>query len=406
MPKIKSLQKHLGRTLHLIYKQERASRAELALNTGYSTFLISKVTERLLKDNFIQETGPGESSGGRPPTLLSINPNIARLVGIHLGTINLRVVVTNMVGSVLTHRIERSYVDQGPDQALNHLVKVVLGALNEAKLNRHSLSGIGMGISGFLDRKRGVTLSWPKVPSWTNVPVKDFIQQHLGTLVELDDTPRTMALAEKSYGKAQTSDEFVYLTLGAGIGAALFLHGKLYAGKGGFAGEFGHITIDEHGELCSCGNRGCVETLVSASAVIRQAEEALASKLSPQLYLITQENGGSITLEAVARAAEANDRFCLGLLLETGVQVGTGIVSLVNLLNPELIVLGGGLPKAVGKWLLPSINRVVQERAMQGPASQVSIVLSDLSEVDWARGAALLVSENALKNELVRVYGS
>lgn len=404
MPKIKSVPKHLLRVLHLIYREEKISRTELAAGTGYSNFLISKLTERLIQDHFIREDGVGGSSGGRPPALLSINPDIGSLVGIHLGTINLRVVVTDMRGNILGYRVEESLVDQGPGSALDHLLGIVLDLLKDASISRHKLSGIGMGISGFLDRERGITLSWPKVPSWANVPVRSFLQENLGTLVEVDDTPRTMALAEKQYGKAQHTDEFVYLTLGAGIGAALFLHGKLYAGKGGFAGEFGHTTIDERGALCSCGNRGCVEALVSASTIIRQAEEALATKLSPQLHLITQQNSGRVTLEAIAKAAEANDRFCLGLLLQTGVQVGTGIVSLINLLNPELIVLGGGLPKAAGKWLLPSINRVVEERAMQGPASQVSVVLSDLSDVDWARGAALLVSESALRKALLKAY--
>jgi len=406
MPKINSVQTHLLRVLSLIYRHERISRTKLAANTGYSSFLISKLTERLLKDDFIHEMGAGESSGGRPPTLLSINPGIGHLVGVHMGTINLRLAVTDMCGRVLAYKIEKSLVDKGPDDALNHLLEAIFDLLKEAKISRHKLSGVGMGISGLLDRARGITLSWPKVSSWANVPVRSFLEDNLGTFVEVDDTPRTMALAEKRYGTARNSEEFVYLTFGAGIGAALFLHGKLYAGQGGFAGEFGHTTIDEHGPLCSCGNRGCVEALVSASIIIRQAEEGLAMDLSPQLRLITQQNGGRVTLEGIARAAEANDRFCLGLLLETGVRVGIGIVSLVNLLNPELIVLGGGLPKAAGKWLLPSINRVVQERAMQGPASQVSIVLSDLTEVDWARGAALLASESALRRALVKAYGS
>lgn len=405
MPKINSTQRHLSRVLSLINKHERISRTELTAVTGYSAFLTSKLTERLLKNGLVREVGAGESSGGRPPTLLSINPNIARLVGVHMGTINLRLVLTDMCGQVLAYKIERSLVDKGPDIALNHMLEVTLDLLRNAKISRDEVSGIGMGISGFLDRERGITLSWPKVPSWSNVAVRSFLQDNLRTVAELDDTPRTMALAEKRYGKAKKSDEFVYLTLGAGIGAALFLHGKLYAGRGGFAGEFGHTTIDEQGPLCSCGNRGCVETLVSASTLIRQAEEAIATERSPQLQLFTQQNGSRVTIEAIARAAEVNDRFCLGLLLETGVRIGTGIVNLVNLLNPELIVLGGGLAKAAGRWLLPPINRMVQERAMQGPASQVSIALSDLTEVDWARGAALLVSEDALAQVLLKVHG-
>ena len=243
-----------------------------------------------------------------------------------MGTINLRVVITDMCGTVLASKVGESLVGRGPDFALDHLLEVVVDLLHEARKSQHELMGIGMGISGVQDRESGITLSWPKVPSWSNVPVRSFLQGNLGTNVVIDDTPRTMALAEKIYGKAQKNEEFLYLTLGAGIGAALFLRGKLYTGKGGFAGEIGHTVVNERGPLCSCGNRGCLEAFISAATIIREAEEALARNLSPNLDLIIQENGGSVTLEAIAKAAQDNDRFCLGLLSETATHIGIGIV--------------------------------------------------------------------------------
>src|SRR5581483_6713183 len=400
MPKIRFLRSHLLRLLTLIYTHGRVSRGQLADYTGYSTFLVSKLAERLLKEELIVEVGAGVSSGGRPPTLLAINPDIGRLVGIHTGTTNLRAVRTNLGGDALRHRIDAGEVDHAPEVARQHMISVIQDLLRQARVKPERLSGIGIGIAGVLDRQKGITLSWPKVPSWTDVPVKSIVERSFKTLVEVDDTPRTMALAEKRFGKARNAKEFIYLALGAGTGAALFLNGQLYTGTGGFAGEFGHTTIDERGPLCSCGNRGCLEVMVSASTLIHRAEEALATGLSSQLYRITRENGGQLNLDSIAKAAEANDRFSLGLLSETSLHVATGVTSLINLLNPELIILGGGLIQGIGRWLLPSIQRLVQERAMPNPANQVSIELSDLSEIDWARGSTLLVSEKVLQRTL------
>lgn len=400
MPKIKSQQSHLFRLLSLIYSHERLSRTQLAGITGYSNFLISKLSDHLLKRDLISEVGAGVSSGGRPPTLLAINPHIGRVIGVHVGTINLRAVLTNLSGDILACRIDKSRVEDGPKEALQHMLNVVRDVLREGRVKEKGLSGIGIGIGGVLDREKGTMLSWPRIPSWLDVPVKDIVQRNLKTYVEIDDKSRTMALAEKRFGKAKDAKEFVYLSLGAGTGAALFLNGQLYTGKGGFAGEFGHTTIDERGPLCSCGNRGCLEVMVSASRIIHQAEEALAAGLSTELYRIAHENGNKLDFDSIARAAEANDRFSLALLAEVSLHVATGVTSLINLLNPELIILGGGMIQGAGHWLLPSIRRLVRERAMLNPVKQMSIELSVLREIDWARGAALLVSHEAILNAL------
>ena len=286
MPRISPLKTYLARLLTLIYQDGSVSRSQLVKYTGYSTFLVSKLTDRLLHDGLVREVGVAKSSLGRPPSMLSINPEIGRLVGVHMGTINLRVAVTDMSGNVLAHQIDRSLVQQAPEKSLAHMLRVIMATTKAANVKKENISGIGLGIEGIMDRKGGVILSWPKVPSWINVPVRSFVQDNLKTLVEVEDTPRTMALAERRLGKGRGVNEFIYLTLGAGTGAALFFGGRLYTGKEGFAGEFGHTTIDEKGPLCSCGNRGCVEASVSASTIIQRAKEALTLGVSSQLQML------------------------------------------------------------------------------------------------------------------------
>jgi predicted NBD/HSP70 family sugar kinase len=386
------------RLLSLIYARERVSRAELVDRTGYSTFLVSKLVDKILKKGLISEVGAAPSSRGRPSTLLSVNPDVARLVGVHMGTINLRTAVTDMQGNILAQRVDNSWVQHGPEKALRHMSATVRILLKEAQVQSGRLSGIGIGIAGVLDRTDGVTLSWPRVPAWRCVPVKQVAEKAFKTLVEIDDTPRTMALAERRFGKARGVSNFIYIALGAGVGASLFLNGNLYTGHAGFAGEFGHTSIDEEGPLCSCGNHGCLEAFVSASTLISRAEQGVAAGLSAELYRIARGNGRQVNLRSIGRAAELGDRFCLGLLAEASRHIGNAISSLVNLLNPELIVLGGGLVKEAGVWLLPEIQRRVLERALPSSANKVTITISELHDIDWARGASLLLSGRILKN--------
>jgi len=397
MPKIQRPHFRLLRLLRLIYFHSPVSRSELVEKTGYSAFLVSKMCDELIRRKLVCETGPGNSTGGRPPTLLSINPDLGRLVGVHIGTVNVRIAVTDISGNMLAYLKGPSKVESGPEAALGHLISLVQECMRQAGVTRRRLRGIGIGISGVLDRATGTTMFWPKVPQWVNVPVKQIFSQHFEVAVEIEDSPRTMALGERRLGEAGRADPFIYVTAGAGTGSAIFLKGALFTGAGGFAGEFGHITVDANGPLCSCGNRGCVEALVSASALIRRARNAVAEGLAIDLWQLCQGDPARITVELITQAASQNDRFSLNLLEQAGEHLGRGVVALVNLFNPELIVIGGGLALAAGKFLLPSVERVVRERALVQAAGQLRIQISSLDESGWARGAALLVSEKALE---------
>ena len=396
MPKIRFSHQHTLQILQMIRAQGSIARPEVVEKTGDSTFLIAKIFDELLEAGFITEVGLGDSKGGRRPTLLSLKPGLGRLSGVHVGTVNLRIAMTDFSGNTIAYRHDLSHAEQGPEVAIPHLMSLIDQMLAENQVDASDLNGIGIGISVIMDPD-GVVLYWPRLPRWVNVPVKRMIEERYKTLVVLEDTPRTGALAEYHLGGANESKSFVYIAIGAGTGASFFLNGSLYRGVGGFAGEFGHISVSESGSVCSCGNRGCLETMVSASELIRRARQGLSRGLSNALTRMSEGKAGEITVEMLATAAREGDRFAARLLTDTGMYLGRAIVTLVNLLNPDLVVIGGGVASAAGDLLVPEIQRVVRETAMIHSANQVELRLSRMDEKASALGATLLVAEEALE---------
>ena len=230
-----SLDSHALRVWKLIYQHTRLSRTELAALTGYSNFLVSRLCESLLAGGYISEVGAGDSTGGRRPKILAVTPGFGRIVGLHVGTVNARAVVTDIAGNVMAFLKVPSLVQSGPGVALPHLTELVARVIEQAGVQPDELLGIGVGISGISDRITGTTLSWPKVPTWKNVPVRSAIEERFPVPVKLEDTPRVMALAEQRFGRARNESEFLYLMVGAG---------------GRFGVDPGRAALHGQGRLC------------------------------------------------------------------------------------------------------------------------------------------------------------
>lgn len=397
MPKIRNTSLHALGLLKLLYQNVRISRSDLSAMTGFSAFLVSKLCDALLKKGFIHEVGSGDSSGGRRPTLLSIAPGLGKIAGLHVGRVNARLVITDIRGTELAFLKMPSRVSAGPGVAMPHLIGLVEKGLQEANIRREELLGIGVGISGILDRGTGTTLYWPKVPQWVNVPVRRIFADHFGIAPEIEDTPRTMALAERRLGLARQAENWVYLMIGASMGSAVFINRELYTGSRGFSGEFGHVNIKDDGPLCGCGNRGCLNTFVSATALIHAAQAAVSEGLSAQLWELCEGDAGRISVALIVRAAAAGDRYSVRLLNDLGACLGKAMVVLIHLLDPELIIVGGGLAADAGQMLMPVIRKAVSDGVLPLTAKNLSIQVSELREVDWAIGASLLVGEKALE---------
>jgi predicted NBD/HSP70 family sugar kinase len=392
--------------LSLISNPNGTSRIELARTTGGSPAKIGKIIQQLLAAGILTEQEPIETSRGRRPILLKPSRELGFLVGIDIGLVNLRVVLTDLQGTVLASlQTPSSHARVGIEAALKGIFEVADSVLGRAALPREKLLAVGISHSGAIDVQTGECLYWHLAMQWKGVPLKRVFSEYYGVTTEVDDAVHCMALAEKAYGTAQDENTFVLINVGQSISSALFIEGELFRGAAGIAGEIGHIIILPEGPRCYCGNRGCLEILASGKSVIDKAIAALNENTTTALQQVAARDPAGITLEAVCSAARSGDRLASRLLKEAGAYIGIAVGNIVNLLNPPLIVLAGGAMAAAGDLLLEAIRREAGSSAFEVAFAETKIVNSPLDRLSAARGAALNATRLALRSFWDRIFG-
>jgi predicted NBD/HSP70 family sugar kinase len=260
------------------------------------------------------------------------------------------------------------------------------------------VAAIGVTHSGVIDPEAGKVLFWPMVEGWEDTPLRQIMAEKFGlpTFV-VGDSVRAMAITEERFGHGKGLRTFVLVSVGWGIGSALFIDGHMYIGRDGLAGELGHTTVVEDGEICSCGNHGCLELYSSAAAIIRRVRTELERGVSSRL---TQDVGGDLeklTVEVIGTAARSHDRLSERVLSEAGTHLGIALASTVNLLNPEKVVLSGMVPQVAGDVLLNSLLYNLRQRSLPRAAQNLPVVVSAFGEEAAAVGISLVAGEGVFK---------
>jgi predicted NBD/HSP70 family sugar kinase len=385
--------------LEQIYQNANISRIELAKRTGLSAACVGGIVSRLLKKTLIIESGENSTPQGRRPISLSLRNDLAYFVGVDLGSYMLRVVVADMLGQVAYKFETTSKVSAGRQSTLQRTFEAIQKALGECGVARSLIKGIGMAHSGVVDAENGVILSFPRpgqMAQWRNVPLRTMLEAAFSLPATIDDSTRTMAIAEKHYGTARELRDFLYISVSMGIGAALFIDGKLYRGEGGLAGEFGHMTANRNGALCSCGNYGCLETVASCAAIMESIRSALDKGVDSRIPEMAKGDLESISIEILAEAAKENDGLAFRILHDAISSIGIALADVVNLLNPRLIILGGPLFRHAGALLLDPLQRIIKQHALEKSANEVQLQVSSLGSEAAALGAARLISQKTL----------
>jgi glucokinase-like ROK family protein len=366
------------------------SRAVLADRLGEPRARVLAEIDTLVAAGLLREAGPAASRGGRRSTLVELSPEL-RFAAVDLGASSIDVeVVDGRLEPVAAHS-EPADIRSGP-KAILQRVNEILAKLRADGAYRQ-LHAIGIGVPGPVSFRDGVPVSPPIMPGWDRYPVRDMLAREHGCPVVVDNDVNIMAIGERHGGVAHSVDNLLFLKVGTGIGCGIYLGGKVYRGTDGCAGDIGHIQLDGHGQVCACGNVGCLEAVFSGAALARDALAAARSGASPALAerLAAQ---GAIAAKDVADGAAEGDATCIRLIRAGGHQVGTVLAGLVSFINPSMIVIGGGLA-GLGHVLLAEIRSVVYRRSLPLATGNLPVVMSELGPRAGVVGAAVLASDLA-----------
>jgi len=302
-------------------------------------------------------------------------------------------VVADEEGRILGEDRRPTQAGEGPEAGLERIAASLEAALAEAGLRRDDLRAVGVCSPGPIDPARGVIPEAPNLPGWHDVPVCQYLADRLGVPAILENDATAAAYGEFVYGAGRGCRHIVYITLSTGIGGGLVLDGRLYRGASGAAGEIGHITVDADGPLCGCGKPGHVEAFASGRAIAREGEAVLARGGSPLLARLAEEDG-ELTAATVHRAADAGDAEAIRILQRAGYYLGIALAAYVDIFNPEVIIIGGGLRHMRDHYLVPAQEEMAR-RAMAEPLKVVRLVEAELGDYTGAMGMVALLREGA-----------
>lgn len=383
---------NLSAVLRCVWDARPLSRVAIAAHTGLNKTTVSSLVSELEERGLLCEIGQHESSGGRPARLLDLNPDAGVMIGVEIGVDRIHVIRTDFLATV--HWRERREVS--PTAGQEAIIAVVMSLLDDtvAQVAREGmrLLGIGLALPGMVDVTDGLLVFSPNL-QWRNVPLRQMITQRFQVPVFVDNDANAAALGEQLFGAARTVDDFIYLIVGVGIGAGICINGQIYRGAGGYAGEVGHTRLTlEHNRPCHCGKRGCWETLANQYALIERVRAALAAS-RPSILA----GDVALTVERIGQAAAAGDEVACQALAETGAFVGMGIANLVDIFNPKLVVVGGGLYEVIAH-LLPAIRQKVAECALPETLQMVEVKPSMYGRDACTIGAVALITQSILQD--------
>lgn len=373
--------------LGLLRQEGPISRAELARRSNLSRSTVSSIIAALLASDLVRETGIGSSQGGRRPIMIEFNYQAAFAIGIELGNTTLVLLLTDLAATVVRRVVAPFNIGDGPERCLAQVVAHVERLLAEAGIARQRIIGVGVGVPGPLAFASGQPIAPPVMPGWHGVPLRQRLEQALGMRVFVDNDANLGALAEHRWGAAQGWANAAYLYIGSvGIGCGLILDGRLYRGDTGSAGEIGHLMVEEDGPACRCGAAGCLEAVAGLPALVRRAQA---------IGLPCQQLGDMLAL------AHGGNPKARALLDSAGEYLGIAVASILNMINPGIVVIGGGMA-AAGELVLRPVRSTLRRRGLAAAAEQVVLVPGTLGDDVVAIGAVSIVVQHAFSEPAVR----
>ncbi len=310
-------------------------------------------------------------------------------IGIDVGGTNVKIALVDSNGKIGYSDTIPTRAEMGYEYTVNNMKQAIRDLLTETKLSPKDIEGIGFGLPGQVDFKSGIVRLITNIPGWVEIPLAKMIEDEFHIPTRIDNDVRCAALGELNFGAGKGCENLICITVGTGIGSGLIVNGKLVRGASNAAGEIGHIKLQMHdGPICGCGDTGCLEAFASGPSIVAMAEEYIMGGKSTKYREMA--NGNDITPFIVAEAAKAGDAVARRIYTKMGEYIGIGLASVVNLLNPEKIIIGGGVAGA-GDILFTPLKETLKKRSMKIAGDTVEVVPAQLGNTAGVIGASLLI---------------
>ena len=311
-------------------------------------------------------------------------------IGVDIGGTNIKIALVDFEGKIIYSNTTPTRAEMGFEAGVANIKQAIKDLMQETGADNKTIDAIGFGLPGQIDYKEGFVKNLPNIPGWVNIPLAKIIEEEFNIPTRLDNDVRCAALGELNFGAGKGCENLICITVGTGIGSGIVLNGKLVRGASNAAGEIGHIKMSlNDGPLCGCGDYGCFEAYASGPSIVTMAKEYISGGKSAKYKEMATD--GIITPYVVAQAALQGDSVSIQIFKQIGTIIGVGLSSVVNLLNPEKIIIGGGVADA-GDILLEPIRKTILERAMPIQAGAVQIVPAQLANAAGVIGASLLIN--------------
>lgn len=367
------------------------SNTEIIRYVKLSTPKIISLLNELKNEGLIEELGQGNSSGGRRPTLYGNKEDAFYIVSISINIYKTSVSVFNANNQKIIEERILPITISHDTSIIDPIVAFTRDIIRETQIPREKFLGIGIQMPGLVDSETGIN----KTYLTSDIPVGEIFSQKLGMEIVIENDAKTRAFAELRFGAARSKRNVLAIHTDWGIGLGIIVNGKLYRGRDGFAGEFGHLPMVDNGVLCACGKQGCLETIASATAVARMVIEEMKAGRSSLLGQLVDEDLEKIEIRKVVQAAIMGDQYSISILANAGHWLGKGLAYLIQIFNPELIILGGRMSEA-HQFILPPIQQSIQRYCIPELASHIQIKVSELGSQAGIQGVAALLAEHVL----------
>lgn len=371
---------------HYIYNGS-STITDLSKELDLSVPTVTKFISEMCEEGYINDYGKLETSGGRHPSLYGLNPESGYFIGVDIKRFAINIGLINFKGDMVESKMDIPYKCENSVEGLNELCKLISAFIKKLSINKEKIINISVNVSGRVNPESGYSFSWF---NFEERPLSEVMTEKVGYKVTIDNDTRAMTYGEYLKGNVSNEKNVIFVNISWGLGIGIIIDGKIYTGKSGFSGEFGHISVFENEKLCHCGKKGCLETEASGSALHRILLERIQNGEISVLSERAKDKNRPITLDEILETiVKEEDLLCIEIVEEIGQKLGKQIAGLINLFNPDMVIIGGTL-STTGDYITQPIKTAIRKYSLNLVNKDSVIVTSKLKEKAGVIGACML----------------